>query len=230
MTEALRYRPGRQRGFTLVEISIVLIVIGLIVGAVSIGKDLQRNATYQQLNSVFIQSWMSAYQNYFNRVGIVIADDPASPSGRVNDGGPPICGTTLVQELQSAGVATPTGRGHGNETLFAYLDSNGNPQQAEVCFENRSWAIPDGSGGFMNRQRNVMVITGLTPDLARHLDAQIDGRSDARFGQFRESALSDANTVTTSQAWSQTNLASAGSGNLGEDQVPVLEAHYLMNP
>ena len=33
-----------QAGFTLVEIAIVLAVIGLILGAVMIGKDVQRNA------------------------------------------------------------------------------------------------------------------------------------------------------------------------------------------
>ena len=33
-----------QGGFTLVEMSVVLLVIGLIIGAVSIGKDMQRNA------------------------------------------------------------------------------------------------------------------------------------------------------------------------------------------
>lgn len=234
MIKAALNLSSRQRGFTLVEISIVLIVIGLIVGAVSIGKDLQRNATYQQLNSVFIQSWVSAYQNYYSRVGIVIGDDPVSPSGRVNDGGGLICEAELVQEMQRAGVATPTGRGNGNETRFAYLDSNGNPQQAEICFDNRDWSVPDGEGAFMLRQRNVMVVYGLTPDLARHLDSQIDGRSDARFGQFREAGESD-NIGGNSLEWSADNLPTAGTGNLGEAQVNRIggageSAHYLMNP
>ena len=37
-----------QQGFTLVELAIVLAVIGLIIGAVAIAKDVQRNAEYQK--------------------------------------------------------------------------------------------------------------------------------------------------------------------------------------
>ena len=38
----------RQRGFTLMELAVVLVVIGLILGAVAVGRDVQRNAAYQQ--------------------------------------------------------------------------------------------------------------------------------------------------------------------------------------
>jgi len=37
-------RRTAQTGFTLVELAVVLAVIGLIIGAVAIGKDVQRNA------------------------------------------------------------------------------------------------------------------------------------------------------------------------------------------
>lgn len=39
----------RQQGFTLVEMSLVLVVIGLILGALSVGKDMQRNAEYKKI-------------------------------------------------------------------------------------------------------------------------------------------------------------------------------------
>ena len=42
-------RPRQLRGFTLVELAIVLAVIGLIIGAVAIAKDVQRNAEYQKV-------------------------------------------------------------------------------------------------------------------------------------------------------------------------------------
>lgn len=38
---ALRSRVAPQQGFTLVELAVVLAVIGLIIGAVAIGKDVQ---------------------------------------------------------------------------------------------------------------------------------------------------------------------------------------------
>lgn len=221
-----------QNGFTLLEISIVLVIIGLIVGAVSVGKDLQRNASYQKMNSVFVQGWRTAYDTYFERVGIVLGDNAAAPTLQVNQGGGALCGQNLVRTLQAAGVNTPTGRAPGSESLYAYLDANGNPQQATVCFQNISWSVPNGSGGFVARNRNVMVISGLTSDLGRYIDAQTDGRTDARYGQVREQAVA-ANLQATSSDWSinaftdVTNTTS--TVYIDESQLGVMTAVYLMS-
>ena len=220
-----------QRGFTLLEISIVLVIIGLIVGAISVGKDLQRNASYQKMNSVFIQGWRTAYDTHFERVGIVVGDNPAAPTLQVNQGGAQVCGQALVRTMEAAGITTPTGRSPGNESLYVYLDANGNPQEAAVCFQNINWSVPNGAGGFQTRLRNVMIITGLTPDLARYVDAQTDGRTDARYGQVREQAVA-ANVQAPSIGWTINALTNI-NGNLSavyldESQLGVMTAVYLM--
>lgn len=74
----------RQRGFTLVEMSLVLIVIGLILGAVSIGKDMQRNAEYRRVQQKFVDQWVQAYNQFYDRTGVVVRDDPAHPTQVVN--------------------------------------------------------------------------------------------------------------------------------------------------
>ena len=55
-----------QRGFSLLELSIALVVIGLLIGAVAVGRDLQRSAANQRLSTDFIQGWPLAYEAYFN--------------------------------------------------------------------------------------------------------------------------------------------------------------------
>ncbi|MFK8010636.1 MAG: type II secretion system protein [Marinicellaceae bacterium] len=225
-------RNNRNKGFTLVEMSIVLVVIGLILGAVSIGKDLQRNAAYQKLSQSFIQGWALAYQNYYNRVNVVIGDNPLAPTLRVNGTNTAeICGANLFSAMDSAGVSMPNGRAEGSEDTYVYLDTNGNPQQITICFDNIAWSVtgPNTTTPYISRNKNVMVVKGLTPDLARLLDASIDGIADARFGFFRESQYIN-NTTATQRNWSKTNRQNFSdvANNRDENQVAIMTAYYLM--
>ncbi|WEJ62496.1 type II secretion system protein [Thiomicrorhabdus lithotrophica] len=224
----------KNAGFTLVEMSVVLVVIGLIIGAVSIGKDLQRNAVYQQISSNFVQSWSQAYQNYFNKTGIVIGDSSSAPTLKVDGANATpgeICTTGLHGFMDAAGISMPAGRSEGSEHAFVYLDSNGNPQETTVCFQNVAWSIPSATGTYVARTRNVMVIKNLTPDLARFLDSQVDGKTDARFGSFRESTKA-ASTTTASEDWTIDNRRAFGDAtntNLDESQIAVVTGYFLMN-
>jgi prepilin-type N-terminal cleavage/methylation domain-containing protein len=218
------------QGFTLIEMSIVLIVIGLVLGAVSIGKDLQRNAVYQKISQSFIQGWALAYQSHFDRVNLVVSDNPLSPTLMVNSNAGEVCGLTLQGVMDAAGVQMPPGRAEGSEDKYVYLDTNGNPQQTEICFDNIPWSV-DGlnPGTYMLRNKNVMVVKGITPDLARLLDNSVDGLADARFGQFRESQYTN-NTASTQRVWSKTNTQNFANANINQDesQVAILTAYYLM--
>lgn len=214
--------PRRSQGFTLLELSVVLVIIGLIIGAVTIGKDVQRNASYQRIATEFVQGWAIAYDTFATNNGIVIADNPSDPTGMVNAAtGTPLCTTNLRAAMQAAGLAMPSGRAEGRQTQAVYLDSHGIPQQLEVCFENVNWSIP-GASLYVVRTRNVMSLTGLTPSMAKLLDSHFDGRVDARFGKFREQTAS-ASIGTASIAWSQNEPAK------DETQSPVMNAYLLMN-
>ncbi len=221
----------KSKGFTLVEMSIVLVVIGIILGAVSIGKDLQRNAEYQKVSQSFVQGWALAYQNYFDRVNVVVADNQTSPTLQVNSNAGEVCGTALQGVMDAAGVQMPAGRAEGSEDKYVYLDTNGNPQQVEICFDNVPWSVdaPTPVPPYMLRDKNVMVIKGLTPDLARLLDNSVDGVGDARFGFFREMQYAN-NTAANSQVWSKTNTQNFVNANVNQDesQVAIMTAYYLM--
>lgn len=234
--------PRYLKGFTLLELTFVLVVIGLILGAVSIGKDLHRNAEQQKIYAKFVQAWAVTYNEYFARTGVVVGDSQILPTLKVNGDTTALCdenansNSVLVGNLfalmDAVGIEMPPGRSEGREGRYAYLDSNGNPQEIQVCFQNVAWA---DSTDVSNDNKNSMVLFGLTPDLARNLDSIVDGRPDARFGLFRQivsgvSPCDPCGAGTTSVAWAPDNTAAFGGGTaVDESQVAVVTAFYRMN-
>jgi hypothetical protein len=141
---------------------------------------------------------------------------------------------SLYDEMDRHGIRMPPGRAEGSEARYVYLDSNGNPQEIQVCFQ---WNAPNTA----SNSGNVMVISGLTPDLARALDQMIDGKPDAREGMFRQAGVTNATVGVPGVEWAANNTnaqalssgasatAAASGLRLDEDQVITVVAHYKMN-
>ncbi len=232
----------QQRGFSLLELSIALVVVGLILGAVAVGRDLQRSAANQRLSTDFIQGWQLAYEAYFNGVGRPPGDNASNPTGRINGNvtpaGTELCGTEMINVFLAAGIRVPTGRTEGQQDRYVYLDSNGNPQEARVCFQSVNWSEPGAAvGAYVALPRNVMVLRGLTFSLVGALDQQIDGRTDARFGSLREGPLTNGSvpaadtTNSTGMNWSIDDRVAYGATaptTLDESQVAVTTAYFKM--
>ncbi len=227
-----------QAGFSILELSAVLVVIGLIVGAVTIGRDVQRNAVYQRIASDFVQGWAIAYDRFVDGTGRPPGDSAVAPTGIVN-GAPttPLCGAALLNAMQAAGVEMPAGRAEGFADRYVYLDSNGNPQELVICFANVPWSEPGAAvGTYVARPRNVMELRGMTPALATLLDNAFDSRVDATFGRFREQA--QANNINANHpgaAWAIDDrfafgdaVAPAAPTNADESQVGVVNAFLRM--
>lgn len=230
-------RPRRrQGGFTILEMSVVLVVIALIIGAVSIGRDVYRSAVAERISTEFVQAWIIAYDRYVAQVGTVPGDDLANPTGRINGDGSELCDTASAQELRDEmlehGIALPAGRAEGMESRYAYQDANGLPQEVRVCFLTLlDWAEPASGGSYTGRPRNVMRLEGLTAELARQLDNRIDGRVDARFGRLREDDRYDETASIGSppaaNPWTLDDLDTRG-GRL-EGQVETMTGYLKMN-
>ena len=246
----------RQGGFTLVEMAVVLVIIGVILGAVMIGRDAQRNAEYLRIRQTFINQWAVAYNSHVQRMGVPPGDNISAPRLMVNGAlfvdavggdmtavaGPnALCEraqgrgmargfvTGLRATMLQAGIELPSGRGLGMEDRYVYLDTNGNPQELQVCFQ---WNPPGTNSG----TGNVMVISGLTPDLARSLASVIKGNGDANTGSFRQEGVAAgaggvvAAGINGGVPWTvnNTNDITGAAGNR-ESQVATVVAHYKMN-
>jgi prepilin-type N-terminal cleavage/methylation domain-containing protein len=72
--ETLRKRAAKEQGFTLIEMAIVLIIIGLIIGAVLKGQDLINNARGKKFAS-FVRQGEIAQWTYYDRNGYYAGDD-----------------------------------------------------------------------------------------------------------------------------------------------------------
>ena len=281
MTDSTNRRS--ERGFTLFELTFVLLIIGLIVSAVTIGTNLQRTAEYLKIKHKFVDQWAEGYNQYYMRTGVVLGDEQTEPRFMVGGAllaypltgeGPGIPGFGILgtpgkichgqghrrnttglgdrelawsqtfgnrqvdQDLFSLmdrhGIKMPPARAEGREDRYVYLDTNGNPQELQICFQWNPARTTSGSG-------NMMVLRGLTPDLARMLDEQVDGKVDAREGVFRQQN-NEPNTVGThgrpGNEWNANNTygrtgirpTALGTGeNRDEDDIVLVTAHYKMN-
>ncbi|MCP4595129.1 hypothetical protein [Neptuniibacter sp.] len=153
----------------------------------------------------------------------------SAPDEICEDRNPGDDAVSLHDLMDRAGVRMPPGRAEGSEDRYVYLDTNGNPQEIQVCFQWNNPQLASGSG-------NVMVIKGLTPDLARALDQMIDGKPDAREGVFRQSGVVNDTNGAPGVQWAANNTqlrAATGSAtdtsrNRDEDQIIIVTAHYKM--
>ena len=71
------FNKQRQSGFTLVEIAIVLVIIGLLIGGVLKGREMITNAKIKRVENDFAGVAAAIYA-YQDRYGVLPGDDPSA--------------------------------------------------------------------------------------------------------------------------------------------------------
>jgi prepilin-type N-terminal cleavage/methylation domain-containing protein len=114
----------KQRGFTLVEIAIVLVIIGLLLGGILKGQEMITQAKIKNVIADF-SGISAAYHGYVDRYKKIPGDDPCAGAGAGLTVGN--CGTTTAR------WGTPAVAGNGDGVVAGAYNS------ANAADESRQW-------------------------------------------------------------------------------------------
>ncbi len=170
-----------ERGFTLVEMAIVLVIIGLVLGAVVKGKDVLKSAQQKKFYT-FVKEWELVVTSYYDRTGGLLSD------GRVNGGGMDttdgnsddmFLGSNSIRNvLRSVGL-TPVVSNLSNNGDYSYTGAYSGTQIISLV-------IRYFQSERENKKYNVLYFLNIPTDLAIAVDTMIDGQADGRSGAMRQ--------------------------------------------
>ncbi len=187
-----------QRGFTLAEIALVLIIVGLLLGGIFKGQELITQAKIRNIGNEF-NNIAAAVALYQDRYKALPGDD--ARAGRWKIGG-----SALVAP-QNAGSGRLSGTYHSTSTadktrlFWAELRLSGFIGGDAETLESASAQPVHAAGGIFGvEQNNALGLGGglmlcankLPAKIAQALDAQLDN-GDARTGSVR--AVPDTDTA-----------------------------------
>lgn len=173
-----------DKGFTLIEMAIVLVIIGLILGAVIKGKDVLNSAKQKKFYTSAVREWELSIASYYDRTGMMLGDGTANGGTQAANNGRfdslYIYGT-LDATLRKVGLTVPTSTGPtSGEFLFTGAFSG--PTTVNLYLRNyTSTSTATGASG----NNNLLQLYTIPIDLAIALDTIIDGSTSPNSGQFR---------------------------------------------
>ena len=185
-------RISNNKGFTLIEMAIVLVIIGIIIGAVVKGQDLVDNAKSKQFASN-LQAWRIALNTYYDRKGRYPGD--INRDGIIASG----AGDTVTpyDDINSASFtsAPQTSFSLGGATFYVALGNDGAPTPSNYLVVCKNITC---TGPFSNA--NSSDLSALKYFEA--FDTAIDGSADPTQGTVKSftAATVSANTGSTAVA------------------------------
>jgi len=182
----------KRSGFTLIELSIVLIIIGLIIGAVMKGKDLINSADQKKIYNTWVKQWQVTMNEYQDRTGAVLGDGTVNggtidPENGQCDNVKLDTTTTVQNKLKAIGLDIPVSN---------IATSNGGAYKIKGKYTTSTvtaylyWLYSHTDLTYKNR----LYIVGMPTDVAIAFDAMTDGTMDPAAGSFRRYPDNSATT------------------------------------
>lgn len=192
-------RINNQKGFTLVEIAIVLVIIGLLLGGVLKGQELVNNAKIKNLIND-LRGVTAAYNAYIDRYRAIPGDDNLATTrftGAVNGGG-----NGAITGAYNAAVAPAVGNESNNFWQHVRMAGLANGIATATSAPPATNAV----GGFIGIQSGAygmtgqVVCAGSVPwGFAQAIDTQIDDGNNVT-GTVRAGAAGAVNAAAPAAA------------------------------
>lgn len=188
-------------GFTLIEMAVVLIIIGIIIGAVVKGKDLIRSAEQKRLYNQFLSAWELAYENYYERTGRILGDTNTPDNSGARDGrcANNVTLANLESQLEAVGLEPPSAGPTGNANERRYSASTGSQYSVVINFRSRSDNLATNY--------NCIEILTMPTELGLAFDRIKDEVSDGTIGSFVAVSAAAGPRI----AWPNIDPANAGT-------------------
>lgn len=187
------------KGFTLIELAIVLVIIGIIMGAIMKGRDIIRDSQVKEYANAFAGKWITMLDTYYSKTGQNLAD------GTKNGGNIAITDgfmdyryynlasadrALVLAALRRAGVepcnvvksnlndAATTECTDGKNVFQTKVDGEYvSRKTTTVCLEGITMTMNS-----VRQRKNVLVITGIPVDVAVGIDKIYDGTDSGAGG------------------------------------------------
>jgi prepilin-type N-terminal cleavage/methylation domain-containing protein len=171
-----------KKGFTLVELAIVLVIIGIILGAVLKGQDLINNAKAKRALSD-TQGLAALAYTFFDRYGRFPGD--CDSDGDINyatlNSTPAAFGAAAAPAFcYPPALGTAAADQQWNELIQAQLQPSAAPRDLAKNLYNGARYVAS------NGVYNVVVMTDIPCYAAKIIDTNIDGTLNAGLGYVRE--------------------------------------------